>query len=56
MVLGGALLLLSVSMFGYSRFVEWRHAMATQSLAPPTEVLANRLPIPTARATPSGPP
>ena len=56
MVLGAALLLLSVSMFGYSRFVEWQHAMATQSLAPPTEVLANRLPIPTPLATPAGQP
>ena len=50
MVLGAALLLLSATMFGYSRFVEWQHAMASQSLAPPTEVLANRLPIPTPRA------
>ena len=56
MVLGAALLLLSVTMFGYSRFVEWQHARATQSLAPPTEVLADRLPIPTPRATPSGQP
>jgi hypothetical protein len=56
MVLGAALLLLSVTMFGYSRFVEWQHAMATGSLAPPTEVLAHRLPIPTPRATSSGQP
>jgi len=56
MVLGAALLLLSVTVFGYSRFVEWQHMQATQSLAPPTEVLANRLPIPTPRATPSGQP
>ena len=54
MVLGAALLLLSVTMFGYSRFVEWQHTLETQSLAPPTQVLANRLPIPTARATPGG--
>lgn len=57
MVLGAALLLLSVTMFGYSRFVEWQHSQATRSLAPPTEVLANRLPIPTPRATtPAGQP
>ncbi len=56
MLLGAGLLLLSVTMFGYSRFVEWQHATATQSLAPPTEVLANRLPIPTPRAASSGQP
>ncbi|MBV9327974.1 MAG: hypothetical protein JO352_30025 [Chloroflexi bacterium] len=47
MVLGAALLLLSVSMFGYSRLVEWQHSVQVQAGAPPTEVLANRLPIPT---------
>ena len=47
MLLGGGLLLLSVSMFGYSRFVEWQHAVQAQSVAPPTEVLSNQLPIPT---------
>ncbi|MBV9579616.1 MAG: hypothetical protein JO057_13590 [Chloroflexi bacterium] len=49
MVLGAALLLLSVSIFGYSRFVEWQHGVQTQVDAPPTEVLAGRLPIPTPR-------
>lgn len=48
MVLGAALLLLSVAILGYSRFIEWRHAAAVQGLAPPTEVLADRLPLPTA--------
>jgi hypothetical protein len=56
MVLGAALLLLSVTTFGYSRLVEWQHASATRSLAPPTEVLANRLPIPTPREASSGQP
>ncbi|HEY1297109.1 MAG TPA: hypothetical protein VGJ60_28870 [Chloroflexota bacterium] len=50
MLLGGGLLLLSVSIFGYSRFVEWQHAVQTQTLAPPAEVLADRLPVPTPRA------
>jgi hypothetical protein len=47
--LGAALLLLSVTIFGYSRFVEWQHAVQIQAVAPPTEVLAGRLPIPTPR-------
>jgi hypothetical protein len=47
MVVGAALLLLSVTLFGYSRFVEWQHAVQTQAVAPPSETLANRLPIPT---------
>jgi hypothetical protein len=47
--LGAALLLLSMAIFGYSRFVEWQHAAQIQAVAPPTEVLANRLPIPTPR-------
>jgi len=47
MVVGAALLLLSVMLFGYSRFVEWQHAAQTQAVAPPSETLANRLPIPT---------
>jgi hypothetical protein len=46
-VLGAALLLLSVTLFGYSRFVEWQHVVQTQAVAPPSETLANRLPIPT---------
>ena len=50
MLLGGGLLLLSVSIFGYSRFVEWQRALQTQAVAPPPEVLADRLPIPTPRA------
>jgi hypothetical protein len=50
MLLGGGLLLLSVSIFGYSRLVEWQHAVQTQTLAPPAEVLADRLPVPTPRA------
>jgi hypothetical protein len=56
MVLGAALLLLSVAVFGYSRVVEWRHASAVRPLAPPTEVLANRLPLPRPRATSQGQP
>jgi len=47
MVLGAALLLLSVTLFGYSRFAEWQHAVQTQVVAPPSETLADRLPIPT---------
>jgi len=47
MILGAALLLLSMTLFGYSRFVEWQHAVQTQAVAPPSETLANRLPIPT---------
>lgn len=47
MVLGAALLLLSVTLFGYSRFVEWQHTVQTQAVAPPNETLANRLPMPT---------
>lgn len=51
MLVGASLLVLSVTLFGYSRFVEWQHAQALQAVAPPTEVLADRLPIPTPRAT-----
>jgi len=47
MIVGTALLLLSMTLFGYSRFVEWQHAVQTQAVAPPGETLANRLPIPT---------
>ena len=49
MVLGALLLLLSVTIFGYSRFAEWQHGVAVQSVAPPPETLANRLPLPTPR-------
>lgn len=47
MIVGVALMLLSVALVGYSRVLEWRHEAAVQAVAPPTEVLANRLPIPT---------
>jgi hypothetical protein len=47
MLLGAALLLLSLAIFGYSRYVEWQHAMELQALAPPREVLANTLALPT---------
>jgi hypothetical protein len=47
MVVGAALVLISAALFGYSKFVEWRHAVDVQAVAPPTEVLAGRLPIPT---------
>jgi len=50
MLLGGGLLLVSVSIFGYSRLVEWQHAVQAQAVAPPAEILADRLPIPTPRA------
>jgi len=49
MVLGAVLLLLSVTILGYGRFIEWQHSAAVQSVAPPSEVLANRLPLPTPR-------
>jgi hypothetical protein len=52
MVVGAALLLLSLALFGYSRFVEWQHAVQIQAVAPPTEQLAGRLAIPTPRARP----
>jgi len=47
MVLGAALLLLSLSIFGYSRFVEWQHAAELQAVAPVREDLPGRLAIPT---------
>jgi hypothetical protein len=49
MLAGAILLVLSMTLFGYSRFVEWQHAQAVQAIAPPTQVLADRLPIPTPR-------
>ena len=49
MLLGAALLVLSVAILGYSRVVEWQHSVALQAVAPPTEVLANTLAIPTPR-------
>ena len=55
MLVGAALLLLSLALFGYSRFVEWQHAVQLQAVAPPTEVLASRLAIPTPRPTPTTP-
>lgn len=51
MLVGAALLLLSLAVFGYSRFVEWQHAVQIQAVAPPTEVLAGRLAVPTPRST-----
>jgi hypothetical protein len=52
LMLGGtALLVLSATLFGYSRFVEWQHTVQVQAVAPPTEVLADRLPIPTPRTS-----
>jgi len=47
MAVGAVLVLISSALLGYSKYVEWRHAIDEQSVAPPTEVLANRLPIPT---------
>ena len=49
MALGALLLVLSITLVGYTRFVEWQHSVAVQSAAPPPEVLANRLPLPTPR-------
>lgn len=49
MVFGALLILLSVTIIGYTRFVEWHHSVDVQSVAPPPEVLANRLPLPTPR-------
>ncbi len=47
MLAGAALLVLSLVVFGYSRLAEWQHATEIRAIAPPTEVLADRLPIPT---------
>jgi hypothetical protein len=47
MLAGAALLLLSLAIFGYSRYAEWQHAMDLQSVAPPREVLANSFALPT---------
>jgi hypothetical protein len=52
MLVGVALLVLSIATFGYSRFVEWQHALQMQTTAPASEVLSNRLPIPTPRVSP----
>jgi hypothetical protein len=49
--IGVGLLLLSLGVLGYSRFVEWRHAADSAAVAPPTEVLADRLPVPSYIAT-----
>jgi hypothetical protein len=47
MLIGAALLLLSLAIFGYSRYAEWQHTMELQAIAPPREVLANTLTLPT---------
>jgi hypothetical protein len=47
MLLGAALLLLSLAIFGYSRYVEWQHTMELQAIAPPREVLSNSFALPT---------
>ena len=52
MLVGAALLLVSLALFGYSRFVEWQHSVQIQAVAPPTEQLAGRLEIPTPRPKP----
>ena len=54
MLLGAALLLLSLAIFGYSRYAEWQHTTQFQAVAPPPEVLANSfaLPTPSPRASP----
>jgi hypothetical protein len=49
MLLGAALLLLSLTIFGYSRFVEWQHATQLQVVAPLHEDLPDTLAIPTPR-------
>jgi hypothetical protein len=47
MVAGAVLLVLSVVVFGYSRFVVWQHAVSVQSVAPPDESLPARIELPT---------
>jgi hypothetical protein len=47
MLLGAALLLLSLAIFGYSRYVDWQHAQELQAIAPPREVLPNSFALPT---------
>jgi hypothetical protein len=49
MLVGAALLLLSLVVFGYSRFVEWQHALELQTVAPPRERLLDSFPVPTPR-------
>jgi hypothetical protein len=50
MLAGAALLLLSLGVLGYSRIVQWQHSAELVSIAPPTEALPDRLPIPTRAA------
>lgn len=50
MLIGAVLLLLSVGLLGYSRFVEWQHAAALSAVAPPAENLPTRLELPSATA------
>ena len=47
MVLGALLIVLSITIVGYTRLAEWQHSVAVRSVAPPPETLANRLPLPT---------
>jgi hypothetical protein len=47
MLLGAVLILLSLGILGYSRVAEWQHATQVRAVAPPSEVLADRLPVPT---------
>jgi hypothetical protein len=52
MLAGAALLVLGLGIFGYGRFVQWQHSVALVSIAPPTESLPDRLPVPTRVARP----
>jgi hypothetical protein len=52
MLTGAALLLLSLGILGYGRFAEWQHSVQLVSIAPPTEALPDRLPVPTRVARP----
>ena len=52
--LGAALLISSVGVAGYSRLAEWQHAEDVRALAPPAEVLPERLPYPPQRTVEHG--
>ena len=48
-LVGAALLLSSLFVFGYSQATEWQHQVQQHALAPAREALPDRLPLPTPR-------